>query len=462
MLIDDLKKIVGPAGWVSDSQELLPHLTEWRDTWVGKTALMVAPSNVEQVSQIVRACAANGVSIVPQGGNTGLCGGAIPDESGQQVLLSLSRMNRIRSVSPDDFSICVEAGCVLADVQTAARDSQRLFPLSLGAEGSCQIGGNISTNAGGVNVIKYGTARDQVLGLEVVLADGSIWDGLRTLRKDTAGYDVKQLFIGSEGTLGIITAATLRLYPEPQNIRTAWIGIADAQDAVGLLSFLRDRLNDQLHAFELIPARAIEFVLKHIDSIRLPHDSGHPWYVLLDAAMGRMSDHFEEVLIDACDKLQLLDVVVAKNQAEADTLWRLRHSISEAQKLEGASLKHDISVPVGSISKFINQCEKEVLQLIPDARIVAFGHVGDGNVHFNATQPQGMLAADFTDRRGDIATLVYKVATAFGGSISAEHGIGVLKREHLREFRSETELNLMRAVRDSLDPGHILNPGKVL
>ena len=462
MLLDCLKEIVGTEGWIEDPAGQQPFLTEWRGVWTGKTPIVLLPKSTEQVSGIVKACAGEGVSIVPQGGNTGLCGGAIPDASGEQIVLSLSRMNRIRSVSPDDFSMCVEAGCVLADVQQAASDVGRLFPLSLGAEGSCEIGGNIATNAGGVNVLKYGTAREQVLGLEVVLADGSIWNGLRTLRKDTAGYDMKQLFIGSEGTLGIITAAMLRLYPRPGNVRTAWIGLNSPAESVRLLSFLRDRLNDQMHAFELMPDRALRYVLRHVSGTALPGDSRYAWYVLLEAAMGGSPESFESVLMDACERRLAADIIVAKNENEAMNLWRLRHSISTAQKPEGESLKHDISVPIEKIGELIARCEEAVLQRMPDARIVAFGHVGDGNVHFNVSQPKSMDTAEFVARREEIAECVYEVTTSLAGSISAEHGIGVLKRAHLRQFRSPEELMLMQAVRDALDPHHILNPGKVL
>ena len=462
MLIDRLKEIVGPGGWISDPDDLQPYVTEWRNTWTGKTPLVVQPDSTDQVARVVQACAENGTAIVPQGGNTGLCGGAIPDPGGEQVLLSLSRLNRVRAVSPQDFSICVEAGCTLAEVQHAAEDAGRFFPLSLAAEGSCQIGGNLSTNAGGVNVVKYGTARQQVLGLEVVLADGTVWDGLRSLRKDTAGYDVKQLFIGSEGTLGIITAATLRLYPRPRNVRTAWVGLTAAKDAVALYSFLQERLAESLYAFELVPSRAVRFVLRHIDSINLPGGADYPWYVLLDAAMGEDGDAFETALLAASENGAAAEVSVAKNDTEAQSLWRLRHAISEAQKVEGASLKHDVSVPVGQVAEFLERGEAAVLEFLPAARVVAFGHVGDGNVHFNVTQPADMDPAAFLGMRDQIAGLVYAVVASFGGSISAEHGIGVLKRDALRQFRSDTELELMRRIAKALDPNHILNPGKVL
>ncbi|HWM29815.1 MAG TPA: FAD-binding oxidoreductase [Woeseiaceae bacterium] len=462
LLLERLKAIVGPGGWTSDAAALLPHLTEWRDRYHGKTPLMVSPGSTEQVAAVVKACGETGVAIVPQGGNTGLCGGAIPHESGREILVSMGRLNRIRSISPLDYALVAEAGCVLANVQAAAVEAGRFFPLSLSAEGSCQIGGNLSTNAGGINVLRYGNARDQVLGLEVVLPDGRIWNGLRALRKDTAGYDLKQLFIGAEGTLGIITAATLRLYPPVGNTHTAFVAMANVEAAIELLSFLREAAADSLLAFELIQQRALQFVVDHIPSARNPFGSGHPWYALLEMSGAAKAESFESMLADAVGKSLVEDAVVAKNEAEAKQLWRLRHSISEAQKYEGASLKHDISVPLGKIGEFIRKAEAAVIDKIPDARVVAFGHVGDGNVHFNVSQPGSWSAERFLEQRSAIADIVYDVTAALNGSISAEHGIGRAKREHLRRYRSDTELSLMRAVKKALDPMETMNPGKVL
>jgi FAD/FMN-containing dehydrogenase len=461
-LLETLKSVVGPQGWTSDQAELLPHLTEWRDRYHGRTSLMISPDSTAQVAAIVKACAAAGTAMVPQGGNTGLCGGAIPHESGDEILLSLRRLNAIRSISPMDYSMVVEAGCVLANIHAAAADAGRLFPLSLAAEGSSQIGGNLSTNAGGVNVLRYGNAREQVLGLEVVLADGRIWDGLRALRKDTAGYDLKQLFIGAEGTLGIITAATLRLYPRVTNLQTAFVGVATVQDAVALLSYLRESAADTLQAFELIQERALQFVVAHIPATRNPLDSGFPWYVLLETSNQSNAEAFEHILAAAIEKSLAKDAIVAKNEAEAHGLWRLRHSVSEAQKYEGASLKHDISVPIGNVGDFIEKAEAAVLARIPDARIVAFGHMGDGNVHFNISQPESWTPERFLQERAAVAEIVYGVTVSFNGSISAEHGIGQAKRDDLRKYRSETELSLMRAVKRALDPCNIMNPGKVI
>jgi len=461
-VIDRLKETVGPKGWETDPERLQGNLTEWRGTWVGKTAIMLSPATTDEVSTIVRLCREAGVAIVPQGGNTGLCGGQIPDETGEQVLLSLTRMNRIRSVDPTDYSLVAEAGCVLADIQAAADAQGRFFALSLSSEGSCQIGGNLSTNAGGTNVLRYGTAREQVLGLEAVLANGEVFRGLRTLRKDTAGYDLKQLFIGSEGTLGIITAASLRLFPRPENRQVALLATESAQQAVDLYADLRQRLADQLQAFELMSARSLRHVCRHIPDSRLPLDGESPWYVLVDAAAPGDSRSFEERLMEVLEAGLATDAVVAKNDSEQRQIWRLRHSISEAQKYEGASLKHDVSVPVGEVARFIADAEAEVLRAVPGSRLVAFGHVGDGNVHFNVSQPKDLQPDAFIAERERVAGIVYDVVENYDGSISAEHGVGVLKREALERYRGEVEVGLMRTIKRTLDPDNLLNPGKVL
>jgi FAD/FMN-containing dehydrogenase len=462
MLTETLKEIVGEGGWTSDPAELEPHLTEWRDRWRGETLIMVSPDTTGKVAAVVSACRDARVGIVPQGGNTGLCGGAIPDSSGQQVLLSLSRMNRIRKIAPDDHSIVVEAGCTLASVQQAAADAGRSFPLSLAAEGSCQIGGNLSTNAGGINVLRFGTARDQALGLEVVLADGAVWDGLKSLRKDTAGYDLKQLFIGSEGTLGIITAAALRLYPPMDHTETALVALDSPARAVALLSELRYKLNDQLVAFELIPDRALRYVERHIDGCRAPLGSASPWFALIETASAFAGDGLQQALGQAlaCDTIS--DAVVAQSHSQRDELWRLRHGISEAQKREGASLKHDISVPVGAVAQFIDTATNAVMAAAPGTRVVAFGHVGDGNIHFNLSQPRDADSAAFLAKRSALQRIVHDVAVDLGGSVSAEHGVGQAKREELLHYKSETEITLMRRLKTALDPDGILNPGKVI
>jgi FAD/FMN-containing dehydrogenase len=462
MLLDELKSIVGPNDWTTDAAELEPHLVDQRGAMRGKTFVMVSPRTTADVSRILQACAREQVAVVPQGGNTGLCGGAIPDDTGEQVLLSLSRLNAIRSIEPNDFSITVEAGCVLATVQDAARAVGRYFPLSMAAEGSCQIGGNLSTNAGGINVIRYGTARQQVLGLEVVLADGTIWDGLRSLRKDTAGYDVKQLFLGSEGTLGIITAATLKLYPDPGETVTAFIALNSANQAVELLAWSREKLSDRIQAFELISDRALRFVIRHIPATVAPFEPSYPWFVLLEAATGDSSQLVEEVLAAALDRGLALDAIIAKNAKEAAGLWRLRHSISEAQRFEGASLKHDVSVPIGKLDEFLSRAEKLVVEKSPSARLVAFGHVGDGNLHYNVAQPKNADADEFRAAGRALTEAIYGLVTELGGSISAEHGIGTVKKADLLNYRSAPEIDLMNTVKQALDPQNILNPGKVI
>ena len=462
VLIEELKTIVGDGGWTADSADLELHVTERRGAFRGETLIMVSPSSTSQVAAIVKACADAGAGVVPQGGNTGLCGGAIPDQSGKQVLLSLSRMNRIRGLDADDYSIVVEAGCVLADVQKAAADAGRYFPLSLAAEGSCQIGGNLATNAGGLNVVRYGTARQQVLGLEVVLADGTVWDGLRTLRKDTAGYDLKQLFVGSEGTLGVITAAALKLWPQPGNKVTLLAALRDPQQAVVLLGKLRNIVGDGVQAFELISARCFRFVRRHFPDARVPFDESYPWFVLTDIELRTDLDKFEDKLMGLIEEELVADAVIAKNESEATSLWRLRHAIPEAQKPEGASLKHDISVPMARIAEFVGEGERLVNSMMPEARLVAFGHVGDGNLHFNVTQPATADPETFLAEGRTLSDALYELAIGMGGSFSAEHGIGVLKKAHLLKFRGGTELDLMRKLKLALDPRNTLNPGKVI
>ncbi len=461
-LIQELARIVGPAGWTRDPDRLAPQLTEWRGTYYGKTRVMLAPASTAEVSAVVRVCADAGVGIVPQGGNTGLCGGAVPDESGEQVLLSLARMNRVRSIDPMDYSLVAEAGCVLAAVQERARVVDRLFPLSLSAEGSCQIGGNLSTDAGGINVLRYGTARQLVLGLEVVLADGTVWDGLRSLRKDTAGYDLKQLFLGSEGTLGVITAACLRLFPLPAAVSTAIVAVDTADKAVELLSALRSALGDRIQAFELISARAMRFVERHIPGSRYPFDRAQDWHVLVDAAVGADATGFEDALAKALANGLAGDAVVAKNTAEAEALWRIRHSISEAQKYEGASIKHDIAVPIGRIGEFLRKGERVIADAMPTARPCVFGHVGDGNLHYNVSVPRGMPEAVFRERGEALTEAVYRLVGDMGGSISAEHGIGVAKKASLARHKPAVDMMLMRRIKQALDPAGILNPGKLI
>ncbi len=461
-LLAKLAEIVGQDACESDPDALEPHLTEWRGVVRGATPVMVSPSTREQAAAVVRACAEANVGVVPQGGNTGMCAAAVPDASGTQVVLSLRRMNRIRSIDPLDYSMIVEAGCVLADVRSAAARANRLFPLSHGGEGSAQIGGNLSTNAGGINVLRYGTTRDLVLGVEVVLADGRVWDGLKTLRKDTAGYDLKQLFIGSEGTLGIVTAAAVRLYPAVGTTDVALIALDDAADAVVLLNIMREDLHGDVQAFELIGRRAFELVLEHVPETRLPFDHSHPWYVLCEVSGHGGNGAFERVLTDAAGRALIADAAIAKNDSESGRFWRMRHAIAEAEKRAGPSAKHDISVPVGRISEFIVEAEQRLKNFAPQVDIVVFGHVGDGNLHYNARVPAAPDDAGQRRLSQDLSKIVYDLTTEMGGSISAEHGIGVLKKAFLAHYKSDVEIGLMRSLKAALDPRNILNPGKVI
>lgn len=462
VLIERLQEIVGSGGWTSDPQELQPHLTEWRGVYEGRALIMVKPRTTDEVVAIVRACADYNTAIVPQGGNTSMCGGAVPDASGEQVILNLSRMNRVLDVDAGNFSMTVEAGCLLATAQEAARAAGRYFPLSLGAEGSCQIGGNIATNAGGINVGRYGTARALVLGLEVVLANGTVLDNLRSLRKDTAGYDLKQLFIGSEGTLGIITAASLRLFPDPGHLATALVGIDSAGAAVELLGSLKTKLEDRIESFELVSRRVFNLVETHIPNASLPFEEEYPWYVLIEAATGADPELLENALLQEAEDGRLLDAVIAKNETEAADLWRLRHSIAEAERQDGKALKHDISVPLSKMQEFLVRGDQLLDERWPEARLVAFGHVGDGNLHYNVVLPRGLSAEEWTAEGERVTGALYDLVHSLNGSFSAEHGVGQSKKAYLASYRAGPELDLMRSLKKMLDPANILNPGKVI
>ncbi|MBT8068175.1 MAG: FAD-binding oxidoreductase, partial [Gammaproteobacteria bacterium] len=434
-LLEQLRDIVGVKDCVTDPDELQPNLTEWRGNYVGKTAALIKPSSAQEVAAIVTACAEVGAAIVPQGGNTGMCGGAVPDASGNQVILSLEKMDGIRSVDAENFSMEVDAGCILAKAQDAAKASGRYLPLSLGAEGSCQVGGNIATNAGGINVGRYGTARALVLGLEVVLADGTIVDAMRSLRKDTAGYDLKQLFIGSEGTLGIITAASLRLFPDPGPRSTALLGIESAAVAVDLFGEMRSALDDRIESFELVSEYVFGLVTEHIPDARLPFDTSYPWYVLIESATGDSAERLEDALGAAAERGQVLDAVIAKNEKEAADLWRLRHSIAEAERASGKGLKHDISVPLSSMQAFLRRGDELLETTWPDARLVAFGHIGDGNLHYNVVLPDGLTDKEWHTEGERVSRALYDLVHDCGGSFSAEHGVGQSKRAWLELYR---------------------------
>lgn len=458
--IEALRRLVDDNAAITEPDRLQPYLSEWRGIARGRrTPLLLMPSCTEQVSRILRYCNEHRIAVVPQGGNTGLCGGAVPDDSNEQIIVNLSRMNRIREVSPDNFSMVAEAGCILADIQQVAYEHDRLFALSLAAEGSCEIGGNLSTNAGGINVIRYGNARDQVLGLEVVLANGDVIDGLRVLRKDTAGYDLKQLFVGSEGTLGVVTAAALKLYPRPESLTTAMLAIDAPADAVHLLSLLRARLRDGIEAFELLSPTALAFVARHKPDYRQPLPAGR-WCVLLEASVD--ADSLELPLHASIEAGLVTDAVLAKNDAEREAFWQIRHAISEVQKHEGASLKHDIAVPIDRIPALLERAESMVRERVPGARLCVFGHVGDGNLHYNVSQPVAIDAEAFRASATAVTAALYDIVADLGGTFSAEHGVGSFKAAFLPGFRSEAEIGLMRTLKDALDPNGILNPGKVI
>ena len=455
-----LAAVVGEKGVIRDTHGQEPYLHEWRDLWHGKTPLVLRPASTDDVSRIMAIAHETDTAIVPQGGNTGLVGGQIPNPDGSEVLLSLDRMTRIITVDAADFSITVEAGATLAAVQRAAADADRLFPLSLASEGSCRIGGNLGSNAGGVNVLAYGNARDLCLGLEVVLADGRVLNLLRSLRKDNTGYDLRNMFIGSEGTLGIITKAVLKLFPRPRRHDTAFVAVPSPQAAVSLLARFRQRANSAVLAFELIPEIAVQFVSRHMGVSR-PLPQGSPWFVLsefADAAEGAM----EHALADAMEEGLVTDAALAQNETQRMAFWELREKLSDSQKFEGGSIKHDVSVPVSRIPDFIAAAIPAVEAFMPGCRYMCFGHMGDGNLHFNVSQPIGMDKQAYLDHWPEMSRIVHDVVLAHGGSISAEHGIGQLKRDDMCRIKSPVELDVMRALKHMLDPRGILNPGKVL
>ncbi len=427
---------------------------------------MVRPASTREVAEVVKLCADTRTPIVPQGGNTGLCGASVPHADGREIVVSLSRMNRVRAVDLENDTLTVEAGCLLAQVQQAASDADRLFPLSLAAEGSCQIGGNLSTNAGGVAVLRYGNSRDLVLGLEVVLADGQIWDGLRGLRKDNTGYDLKQLFIGAEGTLGIITAAVLKLFPKPKKQATALIAVPHPQAAVSLLAQMRGDLGDRLTGFELMARISLELVIAHVDGSHDPLPQPHPWYVLAELsdtlASSPLDEMLEATLTEAIETGLALDAVVAASVSQARALWALRENISEAQRSDGISIKHDVSVPVSRIDEFISRADASLSQAFPGVRIVAFGHIGDGNIHYNCSYRQAAENRAFLASQAAVNRIVHDIVADLGGSISAEHGVGQLKRLEIARYKSALEIELMRSLKRVLDPYDLMNPGKVL
>jgi FAD/FMN-containing dehydrogenase len=464
-VISALTHIVGQDAVLSD-ETATPYFKDWRGRFSGHALAVVFPSNTQQVADVVRLCAAQQISIVPQGGNTSLCGGSVPlaDQS-PQLVINLSRMNQIRELDAINYTMTVEAGCKLASLYEAPEQADRLFPLGLTAIAPhCEIGGNLSTNAGGINVLRYGSARDLVLGLEVVLPDGRIWDGLRSLRKNNTGYDLKHLFIGAEGTLGIITAAVLKLYPRPKSTATACIAVRDPDVAVALLAHLRASCGDKISGYEIISRSCLDLVFKHIPDTHEPFTVQHEWIVITQLT-DVLAAPLDEALLDAFNSFDdgIVEFKITCAKVEAERWWKLRKNIAEAQKAEGVSIKHDVSVPISRVAEFIEQASVALREAYPGLRIVAFGHLGDGNMHYNASMPGELQNNDFIGQHEhDVNRIVYEVVARLDGSISAEHGLGQLKRETIRDYKDPLELELMRSIKQALDPQGLMNPGKVI
>ncbi|MBX3476010.1 MAG: FAD-binding oxidoreductase [Brevundimonas sp.] len=457
--LDALKAALGPDGWTDDPALIAPSLTEWRGRWTGHTPLMLIPRSTDEVARAVAVCAEHGVAITPQGGGTGLVGGQIPQG---EVLLSLKKMRAVRDLSPLDDALTVEAGVTLLEAQEAATAAGRVFPLSLAAEGSATIGGVISTNAGGVAVLRYGMMRDLVLGIEAVMADGRVFNGLKRLRKDNTGYDLKQLLIGAEGTLGVVTAATLKLFPIQRDRATAMVGLASARDAIELLARAKAHSGGGVEAFELMKRLGLALALKHIPDTREPLDTTPPWYVLIEIASaepGGAGAAMERLLASAFDDGLITDAALAQSDAQRAALWRLREEQSAALKPEGGGWKHDVSVPVSRIADFLDEADTALQRFHLGVRISAFGHVGDGNLHYDVLRPEGEDPAAFIARWEQGSRIVHDIVARFEGSISAEHGLGRLKTEEARRYKSDVEIEMMRAVRAALDPQRIMNPG---
>lgn len=462
-LLDALVRIVGPSQVIDGKDEAsAPYVRDWRGAYSGHALAVVRAANTREIADVVSLCASAGVPIVPQGGNTGMCGGAVPDESGTAIVLALGRMNRVLSLDARNDTVAVEAGCILQHVQQAAAEADRLFPLSLAAEGSCQIGGNVATNAGGINVLRYGNTRDLVLGLEAVLPDGSVWNGLRALRKDNRGYDLKQLFIGSEGTLGIITSVVLKLFPRLPRRETALVAIPTPDAAITLLGMLRARCSDAIVAYELIGRSCLDVVLAHVPGMRDVFADAHPWYVLLDLAGPQSADDLraalEETLAIAIERGHATDAAVALTVAHGQQLWRLRESIPEAVRAGGPAFRSDIAVAIDAIPSFIDRATRAVTSHAAGVRVLCFGHLGDGNLHFNLLPPPRGAADGWPH---PLDRILYDIVAEMNGSFSAEHGVGQSKRDELLRYKSEVEVRLMRTVKRALDPLELMNPGKI-
>jgi FAD/FMN-containing dehydrogenase len=464
--LGELKTAVGEGSWLESPDAVAPYLTDFRRLYQGSAALVLLPRTVDEVARILRICNREETAVVPHGGNTSYCGGATPDDTGTEIVLSLRRLNRVRQVDAADYSMTVEAGCTLAEAQAAAREADRLFPLSLGSEGTAQIGGNLSTNAGGTAVLRYGMMRDLVLGLEVVLADGRVLEGLKSLRKDNTGYDVKSLFVGAEGTLGVITAACLKLFPQPADTATALAGLDSPQHALDLLARLRTAAGDQVTSFELMPRLAVELTVKHVPGVANPLDQNTPWHLLIELSSPNPQQGLLTLLTatleDAAAAGTIKDAMFAASMAQAQAMWKLRESVPEAQRRHGASLKHDVSVPVSAIPTLIEEGSALVRRLAPEGEVVSYGHAGDGNLHFNVSQRPGADIQSFVARGPVLEQAMFDLVESLGGSISAEHGIGRLKAAEFARRADPVELAVMHELKRALDPKGIMNPGKVL
>lgn len=463
---DRLRALLGPKGWLETDADIAPYEKEERGLFKGKAAAVARPADTNEVAEVLKICNAARIGVVPQSGNTGLVGGGVPDASGRQIVLSLARLDRVRGLDAANDTISVEAGVILADIQKRAAEAGRLFPLSLAAEGTCRIGGNLSTNAGGINVLRYGMARDLVLGLEVVLADGRVLDEMKGLRKDNTGYDLKQIFLGAEGTLGIVTAAVLKLFPAPREIETCLVAVPDPKAAIELLGRAKNESGGNVQAFELTQRRLIDYVLAHIPGTSDPLAERHDWYALIEFASGDLGGALktmvERLLERAMEDGLVLDAAIASSEQQRKALWKLRESMTEAQKPEGASIKHDVSVPVSSVPEFLAEATALCEAMVPGARVCAFGHAGDGNIHFNISRPTDWRDADFQARRKEMNAAVHGIVGRMRGSISAEHGVGILKRDDLPKYKDPTAIELMRTLKAAFDPNNILNPGKVV
>ncbi len=464
-IISRLAQIVGRKDALTDPDQQARYLVEWRDRYFGRSPLVLRPSTTTQVSEILKLANQERIGVVPQGGNTGLVGGQIPFETGTEIVIATEKLNKVRFIDPAGHYATVEAGLTLSQIQNIAEDHNRLFPLSLASEGTCQIGGNLATNAGGINVLAYGSARNLVHGLEVVLANGQVWDGLSALQKDNTGYNLKDLFIGSEGTLGLITAATLKLFPRPKDQTTSFIALSNLNNMRAFFELAEKAFDTSMTAFEFLPHRAIEYVIKHVPGTQTPFAKNHHWYVLLELSANSEYAHhdkLESFLSEALDANLIDEATIASSLEKRKALWRLREEISSAQKPEGGSIKHDISVPVSMIPEFISRANKISTDMCPGVRPLPFGHFGDGNIHFNLSQPTDMDREKFLSLWEPISRAIHDLTADMGGSFSAEHGIGRMKRDDLIRYKSHEEITLMRTIKSALDPNGILNPGKLL